>query len=255
MNNIENWSEKKLKRRTFYSFASFGLAATVGIFGYKWYRGLPFDDNGLSSATRKVLNFNEKINKFFFSNHHLVQTFDKSKAVLVPRTNGDVGMDTELDANTWKLKVYNPAKKETIYVGIEEIKALPKQEITFDFKCIEGWTEIVNYGGAKLSDFFEKFGLGEKLNNEAFYKYVGMETPDGTYFVGLDMASAMHPQTILCYELNGQALPDEHGAPLRLIIPVKYGVKNLKRIGTISFSDERPRDYWHEDGYDYDAAL
>jgi DMSO/TMAO reductase YedYZ molybdopterin-dependent catalytic subunit len=71
----------------------------------------------------------------------------------------------------------------------------------------------------------------------------------------LDMPSVMHPQTMLAYEVNEKALPMEHGAPLRLIIPVKYGIKNLKRIGSISFSDQRPRDYWAELGYDYYSGL
>ncbi len=82
-----------------------------------------------------------------------------------------------------------------------------------------------------------------------------METPDGDYYVGLDRASAMHPQTLLAYEMNGEPLTNAHGAPLRLLIPVKYGVKNLKRIGKISFADARPRDYWAENGYDYDCGF
>jgi len=86
-------------------------------------------------------------------------------------------------------------------------------------------------------------------------QYVGMATPNEEYYVGLDMASALHPQTLLAYEMNEQPLRPEHGAPLRLIIPVKYGIKNLKRIGTISFSNERPPDYWAEQGYDYYSGL
>jgi DMSO/TMAO reductase YedYZ molybdopterin-dependent catalytic subunit len=82
-----------------------------------------------------------------------------------------------------------------------------------------------------------------------------METPNGEYYVGLDIESALHPQTLLAYEMNDQPLTLEHGAPLRLIIPVKYGIKNLKRIGTITFSDKRPRDYWAEQGYDYYSGL
>ena len=78
--------------------------------------------------------------------------------------------------------------------------------------------------------------------------YVGMKTPDGTYYVGLDMASAMHPQTLLAYEMNDKLLPLQNGAPLRLIIPVKYGIKNLKRIGSITFSNSRPHDYWGRTG-------
>lgn len=65
----------------------------------------------------------------------------------------------------------------------------------------------------------------------------------------------MHPQTLLCYEMNGNTLPQEHVVPLRLVIPVKYGVKNLKRIGKIFFTNIAPRDYWHELGYNYDVAF
>lgn len=86
-------------------------------------------------------------------------------------------------------------------------------------------------------------------------QYVGLKTPNSKYYVGLDMESAMHPQTILAYEMNDQPLTLDHGAPLRLIIPVKYGIKNLKRIGTISFSDKRPGDYWARRGYDYYSGL
>ena len=65
----------------------------------------------------------------------------------------------------------------------------------------------------------------------------------------------MHPQTLLAYEMNGQPLTNDHGAPLGLIIPVKYGIKNLKRIGNSTFSDSRPKDYWAENGYDYDSGF
>ena len=82
-----------------------------------------------------------------------------------------------------------------------------------------------------------------------------MATPDGKYYVGMDMESVMHPQTLLAYEVNEQLLPMQHGHPLRLIVPVKYGIKNLKRIGTISFSNQRLPDYWAEQGYDYYSGL
>jgi DMSO/TMAO reductase YedYZ molybdopterin-dependent catalytic subunit len=97
----------------------------------------------------------------------------------------------------------------------------------------------------------KKYGLDKEMQ----MKYVGMKTPDEQYYVGIDMPSILQPQTILCYELNGRALPMDQGYPLRLIIPVKYGVKHLKRIGTINFSNERPRDYWAEKGYDYYTGL
>ena len=121
---------------------------------------------------------------------------------------------------------------------------------------------ITNWSGALLSDFVAKYKLGthsgkefDKNNPHDLAEYVGMETPDGGYYIGLDIASALHPQTILCYEMNGEELPEDHGGPIRLIIPTKYGIKNLKRIGKIFFTDDRPRDFWFEQGYDYFAGL
>jgi DMSO/TMAO reductase YedYZ molybdopterin-dependent catalytic subunit len=82
-----------------------------------------------------------------------------------------------------------------------------------------------------------------------------MHTPNKLYYVGLDMPSVIHEQTMLCYEINGKPLSLERGAPLRLVIPVKYGVKNLKRIGTIRYTSVRPGDFWAEQGYDWFAGV
>jgi DMSO/TMAO reductase YedYZ molybdopterin-dependent catalytic subunit len=71
------------------------------------------------------------------------------------------------------------------------------------------------------------------LSDQSTMNYVGLQTPDKKYYVGIDMPSAMHPQTLLCYEMNGQPLPINQGFPVRLIIPAKYGIKHLKRIGTM----------------------
>ena len=110
---------------------------------------------------------------------------------------------------------------------------------------------MTRWAGVRFSDFIKAYGL----NEEASMKYLGLMTPDEEYYVGIEMASAMHPQTILCYELNGQPLPMREGFPLRLIIPVKYGIKHLKRIGTMYFANNRPPDYWAERGYDYYSGL
>jgi DMSO/TMAO reductase YedYZ molybdopterin-dependent catalytic subunit len=119
------------------------------------------------------------------------------------------------------------------------------------FCCIEGWNNVVHWAGARFSDFTKKyFPPGATVP-----KYVYMATPDEEYYVGLDMKSALHPQTLLAYEQNGEALRNEHGAPLRLAIPTKYGIKNIKRIGLIRYTNERPADYWYEEGYDWFAGL
>ena len=71
----------------------------------------------------------------------------------------------------------------------------------------------------------------------------------------MERSDRPQPQTLLCYEMNGEPLNLDPGAPLRLAIPVKYGIKNIKRIGTIKFTNERPADYWAEQGYDYYSGL
>jgi DMSO/TMAO reductase YedYZ molybdopterin-dependent catalytic subunit len=145
---------------------------------------------------------------------------------------------------------------------LDDIKALPAVSMTTELKCIEGWSNIVHWTGARLIDLAAKYGLGSR-SGRAFdaekkpadlFRYVRLETPAGAYYVGLDIASALHPQTLLCYAMNGEPLTPGHGAPLRLVIPVKYGIKNIKRIGTIRFTDERPGDYWAERGYDWYAG-
>ena len=147
------------------------------------------------------------------------------------------------------------------HVTMDQIRALPKSDVVTELKCIEGWSTIVHWTGCRLVDFMLKYPPATKSGRpfdpahlDDLPEYVSMETPDGAYFVGLDMASALHPQTLLCYEMNGAPLPLEHGAPLRLAIPVKYGIKNIKNIGKIECTDVRPKDYWAQLGYDWYAG-
>jgi DMSO/TMAO reductase YedYZ molybdopterin-dependent catalytic subunit len=109
---------------------------------------------------------------------------------------------------------------------------------------------VVNWGGVRFADFAAKLGTGADR-----HKYVSLETANGGYYVGLDMPSALQPQTLLCDQINGEPLTYEHGAPLRLVIVVKYGIKNIKWLSRIRFLDERPVDFWAERGYDWYSGL
>lgn len=223
------------------------------IWAWKWIRRQPSETGGRSDIQqplRKVLNANEVIFSKIFSNDHHTKTYPAAAAVKNVRPNGNIGMGNDFDAATWKMYVIKK-NGDTLALALNDLKKLPKTDVTFNFKCIEGWNQITHWAGVKFSDFMKAFGL----NEEASMKYLGLTTPDKEYYVGIDMASAMHPQTILCYELNGKPLPCREGYPLRLIIPVKYGIKHLKRIGTMYFANNRPPDYWAERGYDYYSGL
>ncbi|HMD01204.1 MAG TPA: molybdopterin-dependent oxidoreductase [Ferruginibacter sp.] len=242
-------SSAKATDKTLNAFIFFFLFVAISIVSFNIIRNRP-DDDGTPGPFRAVLNANEKLFGKFVSNDHLAKTFPVSAAAHKVRFNGDAGLSDGFDPAAWKLQVVRHPG-DTLFLTLDEIKALPKTDIVFDFKCIEGWSQVTHWGGVKFSDFVKKYGLDEqsKMN------YVGLVTPDEQYYVGIDRKSILHPQTILCYEMNGAPLPPDQGAPLRLIIPVKYGIKHLKRIGTITFSDTRPKDYWFERGYDYFSGL
>lgn len=250
-------TDQQIRRRTLKSFAWFGLASLVPVGVWKALSAKPLD-GGVPTALRAILNANERIADTYFGNQHLAPTFAVSEAAKNVRTNGAAGLGGGFDPAAWQLQINQPGK--ALMLSLDDVKALPKYDLVFDFKCVEGWSQVQHWAGARLSDLVAKYDLGtrtgQKPTGEAdYFKHVGMETPDKAYYVGLDMASAMHPQTLLAYEMNGAPITAPHGAPLRLIVPVKYGVKNLKRIGTITFADDRPRDYWGERGYDYYLGL
>ena len=174
-NNLENWTEAKIKRRTLISFAIFSASAAAGVGAWKYFRALPATNNGLSTTARSVLNFDEKANNLIFGPHRLAPTYPKSMAVKEPRMNGNIGIEDDIDEAAWRLELVNPTTNQTLSLTLDDLKDLPKQEIIFDFKCVEGWNEIVHYGGVKLSDLMQKYNLGMKTGSNEWYKYVGME--------------------------------------------------------------------------------
>lgn len=204
-------------------------------------------DGELPNTLRKAHEFNEKVTKTYFNPAKLAPTFDKALAAEM-KPNGDIGMEEPIDFKKWKLNTSDTNGTNKSF-SIEDIKKLPSFEMTTEFKCVEGWSKISNWKGVKLVDFLKKNNL---LSEKS--KYVYLETPDKKYFVGLDLETAKHPQTLLAYEMNGKPLTIEHGAPLRLVTPLKYGIKQIKRIGTIKITEIRPKDYWAEQGYDWYAG-
>lgn len=244
----EELSKKSLRRRTFVSFAVFVLADVIGWTIFRRIKTAP-PDSGTQAPLRKVLNGNEKIFSAVFDENKLIKEYPAAAAVRNPRVNGVAGMQKSVDDESWRLQVMK-ADGSTLAVNLNDLKKLPKREVVFEFKCIEGWSQVMRWSGVPFKTFAEAY----QLNSEKALPYIGLQTVNKKYYVGIDMPSALHPQTILCYEMNGAPLSPEHGAPLRLIIPVKYGIKHLKQIGTLFFSHDKPPDYWAERGYDYYAG-
>jgi len=272
-------AERRICRMSRRSFLSGAVGVALAGAGWWWLKELQpagqeaRDLGEVAWPFRRSLELNDKLSQSYFREGRLVPTFPRSDA-REPRGNAAVVPDPdEFDPETWKLalvglKDMSPATKTDdddtpkVRLTIDVIKAFPKVDMTVQLKCIEGWADVVNWGGTRFRDFILKYppptksGKPIDLENglDDLPQYVGLVTPTGEYYVGIDMASAIHPQTLLCYEMNGEPLPLNHGAPLRLAIPVKYGIKNIQRIGTITYTDTRPADYWAERGYDYYAG-
>ena len=211
------------------AFLKFGLAGAAVAFG-------------LSQILKISPHaFNERLTRKLLGAQGLAPTFPRDRAK-EPKENGSIGLDDEVAG--WTLKIDAPGHPSRA-LSLDEVKALPRVEMTTELMCVEGWSEVVTWAGTPL----------RHIAPPDAPEYVSLSTPDKLYYVGLDLESALHPQTLLAWEMNGSPLTPEHGAPLRLVVPVKYGIKNIKRIGTIAFTDTRPADYWAERGYDWYSGL
>ena len=240
--------EEQLKKRTRRGFLAGGVAAALGVGGFEWLRHAG-QENGVPWPQRRMLDLNQKIAHSYLSDGHHMPTY-KASQITYLKPNGDVGLGPDFNPASWNLHVMadgHPPLKLTL----ADVMSLPKVEMVTRFCCIEGWSVVTSWGGARFSDFTKKYlPAGQPMPH-----YVSMTTPDEEYYVGLDAKSALHPQTLLAYEHNGKPLTADHGAPLRLAIPVKYGIKNIKRIAAIQYTNDKPDDYWAEQGYDWFAGL
>jgi DMSO/TMAO reductase YedYZ molybdopterin-dependent catalytic subunit len=250
-----------MRRLTRRSFITGGVAALAGLGAWGWLTTASQED-GLSWPLRRMLRLNQGVAETLYSSNRLAPTFPMASVQGPARTNGMVGLTNAVNTAGWQLRVQHNGRDARPAFGLQALRGLERRDLVTELKCVEGWSQVIHFGGVGFLDFMTRFGLGTRSgrppdprgNPEDLYHYVYLATPDESYYVGLDMASALHPQTLLCDTMNGQPLSREHGAPLRLYLAVKYGYKSLKRIGLIRFQDERPTDYWADRGYDWYAG-
>jgi DMSO/TMAO reductase YedYZ molybdopterin-dependent catalytic subunit len=251
-----------MRRLTRRSFMTGAAAALAGLGAWRWLSSAAPED-GAPWPLRRVLRFNERLAEGLGSPRGLAPTFPTASLRGPARTNGLIGLDDKVDGDGWHVIVEHKGRGPGRTIRLRDIQALPRLDLGSELKCVEGWSQVMHFSGVRFLDFVTRFGLGTRSgqladpvsNPQDLFRYVYLATPDEDYYVGLDMASALHPQTLLCDTMNWQPLTREHGAPLRLYLPVKYGYKSLKRVGLIRFQDERPSDYWAGRGYDWYAGL
>jgi DMSO/TMAO reductase YedYZ molybdopterin-dependent catalytic subunit len=152
------------------------------------------------------------------------------------------------DPSTWKLKV-DGLVAQPLELSLDDLRAMPRVTYTVKHHCVEGWTAIATWHGTPVS------AVVERCRPQPDARYINFLSFDAGYSNGWDLASAMHPQTILAYGLNDNPLPPAHGAPLRLYSPTKLGYKLTKYLVSMTFTAERPGGYWEDQGYPWFAGL
>ncbi len=237
------------QRRTRRSLLTGGVAALAAFGGWRWIQNSPENLN-IPEPLRAVHEANESLWRTLYRGDKLAPTFDRSESSMM-RVNGRRGLDNEIDLDAWALSVRNEGDELAAH-DLSVLDGLDKQEMTVEHYCVEGWSHIVTWGGVRFSDFVAA-KHPEVLDDPP--AFVSLETPGRGYYVGLEWAAMMHDQTLLAIELQGEPLSQEHGAPLRLVTPLKYGIKQLKRIGVIEFTNTQPADFWGERGYDWYSGL
>jgi len=155
--------------------------------------------------------------------------------------------EPDIDIAGWRLAVEGLVERPGMY-ALDRIKSLPRRAMNTRHCCVEGWSMIPKWAGTPMHEFLRMAGADPSA------KYVKVECGDD-YYTSYDMPSVLHAQTLLCYEAYGKPLTLQHGAPLRIVMPVKLGYKSAKWISKLVVTNEKPGGYWEDQGYDWFAGL
>jgi len=227
--------QRKFKHMNRRELLKLAPVLVLGVFAVPKFQG---------TLLKTGLGFSDWVSAKMFRKGHLAPTFPDSLLTPFARfpINGYDVDDPEIDLDKWTLTVSGAVQKAGEYT-LTQIQALPKFRQNTRHVCVEGWDVIGRFGGARLSDYLQLIGADLTAG------FVTVECADD-YYESLDMATALHPQTLLCYEMYEKPLTREHGAPLRLQIPTKIGYKQAKYLTGLNVTNILERaGYWEDQGY------
>ena len=155
----------------------------------------------------------------------------------------------------WSVAVEGACGKPGVYTLEDILKPHPLEERVYRHRCVEGWSIVVPWVGFSLGDLLKRF---EPAGNAGFVEFVTVVRPEEMpgqrgrftsvlawpYNEGLRLDEAMHPLAMIAVGLYGEELPNQNGAPLRLVVPWKYGFKGVKSIVKIRFTEQQPKNTW-----------
>ncbi|WP_310637469.1 molybdopterin-dependent oxidoreductase [Delftia acidovorans] len=203
------------------------------------------DDSHVEAALSQVSRFNDRMQGLLFSPTRLAPTYSAAEITRPFPFNAYYGEDEvrEVDGASWRLEVTGMVADRHAWT-LAELRAMPQEEQITRHICVEGWSAIGRWGGVRFADFLRHIGADTSA------KYVGFKCVDD-YFTSIDMATALHPQTLMALTYDGQPLPPKYGFPMKLRMPTKLGYKNPKHIQAMFVTNTYSGGYWEDQGYNW----
>ena len=207
------------------------------------------EEEPVQKALRAVSAWNDRVQAAIFRPDHLAPTFSAARVVKPPRFNAyyDIEDVKPLDCATWKLELAGHIADKRPWTA-QQLYALPEQEIIIRHICVEGWDYIGQWSGVNLKSFLQRVGA------DLTAKYVYFHCADD-YTESIDMAAALHPQTILATRYANEPIADPFGYPLRLRTATKLGYKNAKWIRAIEVTNSFTETFWSKQGFNWFAGI
>ncbi|MGJ3699845.1 molybdopterin-dependent oxidoreductase [Variovorax sp. AFSI2.2] len=207
------------------------------------------DNDQVDKVLWALSRWNDRVQARLFSGSRLAPTYEASQVTKpFPFNAFYPEFDApQVDVSSWRLEVSGLVADKTAWT-VERLRTLPQARQITRHICIEGWSAIGDWRGVPLKTFLQRIGA------DTTARFVGFKCAD-RYHSSLDMASALHPQTLLALDFGNEALPTSNGFPLRLSVPTKLGFKSAKHVAAIFVSNTNPGGYWEDQGYNWFSGI
>jgi DMSO/TMAO reductase YedYZ molybdopterin-dependent catalytic subunit len=240
---VDTAALRKQTRRDFLLFGA-GVAATAA--GAWWVLPKHLDSVAVRASRERFLNraltFDDDVAEALYSRNRIVQTYSR-KDVTPLRNNYHNPTPGPAYLSTWSLTLTGLASGRDAVLSLDDLRRLARREQVTRLVCVEGWSAIAWWGGVRFADLLAAYPPHPRA------KWAAMESGVTDYYVSIDLDTARHPQSLLATHHDGAPLTLAHGAPLRLVVPMKLGLKNIKALTKIAYMENEPRDFWAERGY------
>ncbi|MBI2309029.1 MAG: molybdopterin-dependent oxidoreductase [Rhodocyclales bacterium] len=203
------------------------------------------DQEDVERVLLAMSRWNDRVQGWLFDPHKLAPEYPES-AITQPFPFNAFYSEGEaplVDAADYKLELAGRIRDRRPWTLLE-LYALPQASQVTRHICVEGWSAIGKWSGTPFRTFLERVGA------DTTARYVGFKCDDD-YYSSIDMATALHPQTLLAFRFADRILPAKYGFPMKLRIPTKLGFKNPKHIRAIFVTNEYPGGYWEDQGYNW----